>query len=160
MSDETPQHQDRRTGDTGNEAPQPVNILRICENGPLELSAELSIAGETCRRTVLCRCGASNNKPWCDGSHATVGFVATGEPPTRESEPLAERGGPLLVVPVENGPLRMEGPIEVCSATGRTVDRGTKTWLCRCGMSGNKPWCDGTHKKTGFEAPGETPRRK
>jgi CDGSH-type Zn-finger protein len=159
VSDETLQNQDRQNEDTGHEAP-PVNILRICENGPLELSAEFSIAGERYRRAALCRCGASNNKPWCDGSHARVGFVATGEPPVRESEPLAGHGGPLLVVPVENGPLRMEGPLEVCSATGRTVDRSRKTWLCRCGMSGNKPWCDGTHKRTGFEAAGETPRRK
>jgi len=31
-----------------------------------------------------------------------------------------------------------------------------RVFLCRCGASGNKPFCDGTHKRTGFQAPGGT----
>ncbi|WP_395383964.1 CDGSH iron-sulfur domain-containing protein [Mesorhizobium sp. UC22_110] len=36
------------------------------------------------------------------------------------------------------------------SGTGRTVDRVTKVFLCRCGHSKNKPFCDGSHKAAGF----------
>jgi CDGSH-type Zn-finger protein len=32
------------------------------------------------------------------------------------------------------------------------LDRLQETWLCRCGESKNKPYCDGTHKKKGFKA--------
>jgi CDGSH-type Zn-finger protein len=38
------------------------------------------------------------------------------------------------------------------SGTGRTINRATEAYLCRCGASANKPWCDGTHKKIGFKA--------
>jgi CDGSH-type Zn-finger protein len=40
----------------------------------------------------------------------------------------------------------------VVSGTGRTVTRMREAWLCRCGQSNNKPYCDGTHKKTGFRS--------
>ena len=38
-------------------------------------------------------------------------------------------------------------------APGRTLERTTETWLCRCGGSQNKPYCDGSHRKIGFTAP-------
>ena len=106
------------------------------------------------RRATLCRCGASKNKPYCDGSHAAAGFDATGEPATVPTEPLAARGGPLAVSPQKNGPLRVRGPLEVVSGTGRTIHRLTEARLCRCGGSANKPYCDGTHARIGFEADG------
>ena len=129
-----------------------VNVARIRENGPLALRAELRIDGRPAgMRATLCRCGASLNKPYCDGSHATAGFTATGEPATQASEPLAQRGGLLTVNPQTDGPLEVSGPLELCSGTGRTVNRTQKTYLCRCGGSANKPYCDGTHKKIGFK---------
>ncbi|MCC7344046.1 MAG: CDGSH iron-sulfur domain-containing protein, partial [Deltaproteobacteria bacterium] len=103
-------------------------------------------------RATLCRCGASKNKPFCDRSHVEVGFRATGEPATVESPALAERGGKLSVKPMPNGPLQVEGNLEICAASGRTVQRTTKTFLCRCGASEKKPFCDGSHKKIQFSA--------
>jgi CDGSH-type Zn-finger protein len=103
-------------------------------------------------RATLCRCGASQNKPYCDGSHTAVGFAATGEPGTQASEALAHRAGPLRVTALKDGPLQVEGNLEICSGTGRTVNRTQKTWLCRCGTSQNKPYCDGSHKRIGFQA--------
>jgi CDGSH-type Zn-finger protein/uncharacterized Fe-S cluster protein YjdI len=141
---------ERLDGGPGEASPL-VNVARVRENGPLAIHAELRIEGHAAKfRATLCRCGASKNKPFCDGTHAAVGFVATGEPPTQESKPLASRGGPLHVTPLENGPLLVEGNLELVSGTGRTVNRVVKTALCRCGQSSKKPFCDGTHAKVGF----------
>jgi len=48
--------------------------------------------------------------------------------------------------------LLANGNLEICSGTGRTINRVEKTALCRCGQSANKPYCDGTHSKVGFKA--------
>jgi CDGSH-type Zn-finger protein/uncharacterized Fe-S cluster protein YjdI len=130
-----------------------VNALRVRENGPLAFHAEMVVGGQPAGyRATLCRCGASKTKPLCDSSHTAIGFSASGEPATQESQPLAVRNGPLKVSPQPNGPLKVEGALEICSGTGRTITRTTETWLCRCGGSKNKPFCDGTHKKIGFAA--------
>jgi CDGSH-type Zn-finger protein len=131
-----------------------VNTVRLRENGPLVFEAELLIAGEpqASPRATLCRCGQSQRKPFCDGSHTAAGFVATGEPETRPSEALAARNGPLDVQPTANGSLKVTGNLEIVSGTGRTLNRVTQAFLCRCGQSANKPYCDGSHKAAGFTA--------
>lgn len=138
-------------GTPGESAPL-VNVARVRENGPVAIHAEISIDGHgSALRATLCRCGASNNKPFCDGSHSAANFTATGEPATAPSQPLATRGGPLTITPLKNGPLLVSGNLEICSGTGRTLNRVEKTALCRCGQSANKPYCDGTHNKVGFK---------
>jgi len=136
-----------------NESPPKVNLLRVGENGPLVLHAPVRIEGRDIGlRVTLCRCGASKRKPYCDGRHGAAAFTATGEPPTQESSPLAQRDGPLELTPIANGPLKLVGPLEIVSGTGRTVDRCSEAFLCRCGGSARKPYCDGTHKKIGFKS--------
>ena len=134
------------------EAAPKVNLVRIRENGPLAFHADLDLAGTAAFRATLCRCGASRSKPYCDGSHVAVKFTATGEPPPAESQPLAQRDGRLTVAPAKNGPLLVQGSLEVVTGTGRTILRTQSTALCRCGGSSNKPYCDGTHAKIGFAA--------
>jgi CDGSH-type Zn-finger protein/uncharacterized Fe-S cluster protein YjdI len=142
----------RNDGGSEEETPE-VNLVQIRENGPLGLRGELRIKGEAIgMRATLCRCGASKNKPFCDGSHNEIGFAASGEPETRASEPLLLRNGPVEIEPLSNGPLSMRGNLEICSGTGRTVDRVTTARLCRCGHSATKPFCDGTHAHVGFVA--------
>lgn len=143
----------RKDGGADEDVP-PVNLIRIRERGPLALQADVRITGQPPRlRATLCRCGASQHKPFCDGSHSAAGFDATGEPATTATEPLATRGGPLEVDPQPDGPLRVRGPMELVSGTGRTLCRLTQAKLCRCGGSQNKPFCDGTHARNGFTAP-------
>ncbi len=135
------------------EAPPQVNLVNLRENGPYAFRAPLTIAGEEAGfRATLCRCGASKTKPFCDGSHKELPFRATGEPDTRESQPLKVRDGQLDVSPEKNGPLVVTGNLEICSGTGRTIDRVRRARLCRCGGSRTKPFCDNTHLKIGFEA--------
>ena len=136
-----------------NEAAPVVNTAHVRENGPLAIHAPLTLGDRPIGlRATLCRCGASKRKPFCDGSHTAAGFSATGEPPTQESKPLESRAGPLQLSPAPNGPLRVDGPLEIVSGTGRTLHRVTRAFLCRCGSSSNKPFCDGTHAKIGFQS--------
>lgn len=144
----------RNDGSATSDTPPRVNTVRIRENGPLAFEAELSIRGEAqaSPRATLCRCGMSANKPYCDGAHVAAGFTATGEPAAKEFSPLEARGGVLEVLPTPNGSLKVTGNLEVVSGTGRTVNKATTVFLCRCGQSKNKPYCDGSHKAAGFVA--------
>jgi CDGSH-type Zn-finger protein/uncharacterized Fe-S cluster protein YjdI len=130
-----------------------VNVINLRQNGPYAFHATLNIDEQPpLYRATLCRCGQSKNKPFCDNSHIEAGFEATGEPETIPSEPLVERGGELHVVPLKDGPLKVRGPMEICSGTGRTVNRPQYAKLCRCGGSSNKPYCDDTHLRIGFRS--------
>ncbi len=136
-----------------NEQPPKVNVAHVRENGPLAFHAPLKLGdADIGFRATLCRCGASKNKPYCDSSHVATAFTASGEPRTAESKPLAARDGTLQVIPLPNGPLRVVGALEITSGTGRTILRTTETFLCRCGGSANKPYCDGSHSKLGFRS--------
>jgi CDGSH-type Zn-finger protein len=53
---------------------------------------------------------------------------------------------------LRDGPLHVSGNLELISGTGKTIHRVTECWLCRCGQSANKPYCDGTHKRVGFRS--------
>jgi len=55
----------------------------------------------------------------------------------------------------DNGPLMIEGPVTVVDAAGNefSFDRTKPAiFLCRCGQSAKKPFCDGAHKACGFHA--------
>ena len=173
---------------------------------------------------MLCRCGQSGNKPFCDNSHERQGFdgteVANRKPYAEQAkrmegprytlldqedlcalarfcdthktvwdeventddpetaaifldqvsncvsgrlvaidnatgEPvLPQRGQRISVTqdPAEecSGPLYVEGGIPVVSADGDDYELRNRMALCRCGQSGNKPFCDGTHVKIGW----------
>jgi CDGSH-type Zn-finger protein/uncharacterized Fe-S cluster protein YjdI len=141
---------ERKDGGPEESAPK-VNLVTLRENGPYAFHAPLMIDGEFAGfRATLCRCGASKNKPFCDGSHHEIGFNATGEPTTGTFEALDVRDGDLEIAPQRNGPIALAGNLEILSGTGRTIMKTMNTRLCRCGNSANKPYCDGTHARTGF----------
>jgi CDGSH-type Zn-finger protein len=63
----------------------------------------------------------------------------------------------------KNGPYRVEvadGTIKLLDAEGKEFDLKGKTAfsLCRCGHSQNKPLCDGSHSRVGFQADDSAPR--
>ena len=53
-----------------------------------------------------------------------------------------------------NGPLRLEGEFTIYDHDGNAYGLGGRTMvsLCRCGSSENKPFCDGSHKRVGFQS--------
>ena len=143
----------RRKDGKPDEAAPPVNLIGVRESGPYAVRADIRLAGKPINfRATLCRCGASKNKPYCDGSHHEAGFTATGEPPTGTTDMLPVRDGPLAIDPQPDGPLQVRGNVEIISGTGRVVARSVQVRLCRCGGSGNKPYCDGTHARIGFRS--------
>jgi CDGSH-type Zn-finger protein len=54
---------------------------------------------------------------------------------------------------MRDGPLLVVGEIEVAREDG-TLETLPRATLCRCGQSQVKPFCDNSHLKTGFRAPG------
>lgn len=172
---------------------------------------------ETKDRYALCRCGGSDNKPFCDGTHARDGFQATDTDPGRyddRSTVLGGQGGlmvhddrsicehagfcgnratnvwkavadtddvttrtmvigmiehcpsgalsyelggqaveptlPTAIGVVDDGPLWVTGGIAIRLADGTELEPRNRVTLCRCGASGNKPLCDGSHAEAGF----------
>ncbi len=57
----------------------------------------------------------------------------------------------VKVTALPNGPLMVEGNVTVVKKDGTAENKENKSFLCRCGHSGNKPFCDGSHKKNNFQ---------
>jgi CDGSH-type Zn-finger protein len=53
---------------------------------------------------------------------------------------------------IKNGPLIVKGDVEIKDSDGNPYPREKRMALCRCGASTEKPFCDGTHSKVGFQA--------
>ena len=137
------------------ERPDNQNTVRVAADGPIYVRGDVALAvgGETIKETrlALCRCGHSANKPYCDSSHSRVGFEDDGRG-TQKVVADAIPSGKITVQPRANGSILFEGPVEIQSSDGRILYRGEKVSLCRCGASQTKPFCDGSHKTSGFEA--------
>jgi CDGSH-type Zn-finger protein len=51
---------------------------------------------------------------------------------------------------IAGGPLEITGHFRVVNASGKIIEKDGPVFLCRCGGSSNKPYCDGSHKRNGF----------
>lgn len=58
----------------------------------------------------------------------------------------------VTITPTDNGPYVVRGPIKLVDANGKEFEVRGAVALCRCGGSENKPFCDGTHSKLGFQS--------
>ena len=90
---------------------------------------------------------------------ATITEVVTGCPSGAlayavgaDPQPV-ESNEPPSITPIVDGPYRVRGAIELVGADGRAYERRARQTLCRCGQSGNKPFCDGSHWYAGFRDP-------
>jgi uncharacterized Fe-S cluster protein YjdI len=101
-----------------------------------------------------------SRRPWvkvdaatADEVEAAVARCPSGALRTRRiGVPQPRRQQPLEVRASANGPLLLSGGVRILDADGAVLHEGERAALCRCGQSGNKPFCDGTHKKVGFRA--------
>ena len=61
---------------------------------------------------------------------------------------------PAKITINSNGSIRVEGDFVVLDVEGKPFDLAGRTTigLCRCGHSENKPFCDGSHRRVGFES--------
>jgi CDGSH-type Zn-finger protein/uncharacterized Fe-S cluster protein YjdI len=97
-------------------------------------------------------------RPWVDVNSATPDEIATAVMLCPTGALHFERldGEPQEAVPEEttiverpNGPLFVRGRLKVRRQDG-SIREETRSALCRCGQSANKPFCDGTHRRIGF----------
>lgn len=129
-----------------------MTTFTLIPNGPLKTSGSFTLGGDTQAEGYLCRCGASQKKPFCDGSHRSCGFSDAGTP-AADAELKDVTEGSATITAIPNGPLKVAGGAEVRTMAGDVVRRADPLFLCRCGASANKPYCDGTHRTCGFVAP-------
>lgn len=103
----------------------------------------------------------SMRRPWVvlDGADADAVAAAVMTCPTGALRFVRNDGGPQEPAPEETtvqprpgGPLFVRGRLRVIDARGNVTYTATRMALCRCGGSSNKPYCDGTHRVTGFRA--------
>lgn len=130
-----------------------ATTIYVRPDGPYIVTGDFALDARGAPRddasVVLCRCGRSSNKPYCDGMHTRIGFIDAGVLPEDSGSNGSMGVGRPVITPRPNGPLKCAGPLKVSGADGR-IRESHEVYLCRCGGSAKKPFCDGTHKKIGF----------
>jgi len=142
-----------------NEKPPAKNRISLEKDGPVYIYGDLKIQDADGNviledsRFALCRCGLSGNKPACDNSHQNEEFEASeNSNAERFPEVNEDSHGPLVLKVMKNGPVLVEGKYKIQTGRDQFYETNKNMALCRCGASGNKPFCDGSHKEVGFVA--------
>ena len=123
----------------------------------VEWEPRLCFHSQNCVR-LLPKVFDDSRRPWMQADAATADEVeaAVAHCPSgalrtrRNGVSPAKRQHRLELRASANGPLLVSGGVRIRDADGTVLYEGEKAALCRCGQSGNKPFCDGTHKKIGF----------
>jgi len=99
-------------------------------------------------------------KPWIQIENATttvlkeqilacpsgaLSFISKNQPKTKDME------SKIKINAMQNGPLLVDGIIEVTKPDGNIENKEQTTAFCRCGASSNKPYCDGEHRQVNFK---------
>jgi len=80
--------------------------------------------------------------------------LTTTEKEVLKSEPAGEELVPTPVTEItiiENGPALIKGKFRMTKTSGEKIETAEQIALCRCGTSHNKPFCDGSHRTSGFK---------
>ena len=100
-------------------------------------------------------------RPWITPEHSTTEKIiaqikkcpsgALSYYLNRDTDEAVKVDAETIVETMPNGPLMVYGNVSVKDSTGTITRKSNATAFCRCGASGNKPYCDGSHKKIGFQ---------
>lgn len=102
----------------------------------------------------------TNKRPWINAEGATTqeiidqvkkcpsGALSTYMNSGDKPGPTQEK---IKIVLAKDGPILIDGPVQLEKAEGQKIETGDTTALCRCGESKNKPFCDGSHHGIGFK---------
>ena len=134
------------------------NSIMVRPNGPLICKGDADITLQNAEGEVilkdnefaLCRCGLSKNKPFCDGSHKADGIEMAQSFTDEREEDINGNVDNLIITVKNNSMYSVKGPVTIFSRDGLSKTTRTKTALCRCGHSENKPFCDGKHNRYDF----------
>lgn len=132
------------------------NEAMIANGGPLQITGNITLITEDGNVTyanhlTLCRCGASQAKPNCDGQHLEREFLHTGKMTEVSELQASPRAGKLTISCIRDGPLVFHGRLRLHNKSGQECVK-MRGALCRCGQSTNKPFCDGSHQRVGFRS--------
>lgn len=138
-------------------------IIRKYSNGALTIvwKPRKCIHSEICAKT-LPQVYRPREKPWIQADQASkeeliaqidkcpsAALTYELENESEQKKEIMSEETKVEVMP--NGPLLVHGQLEVTGTDGQKEAKKRTTAFCRCGASGNKPYCDGEHNKIGFE---------
>ena len=130
------------------------NEALVSSGGPLQITGNITLVGEDgsvqyANHLTLCRCGASNSKPECDGQHLEREFLNTGKITDVSEITPSQRASKITISCIKDGPITFRGRLRLHNQFGQECVK-MRGSLCRCGQSTSKPFCDGSHQRVGF----------
>jgi len=131
------------------------NEALVSNGGPIQLTGNITLVREDgtvqyANHLALCRCGSSNSKPVCDGQHLEREFLNPGKITQASEIPASSRPSKITISCIKDGPITFRGRLRLHNQFGQECVK-MRGSLCRCGQSANKPFCDGSHERTGFK---------
>jgi CDGSH-type Zn-finger protein len=131
------------------------NESLVTNAGPLQLTGNLTLVHDDgtvqyANHLTLCRCGHSESKPTCDDQHLDKEFLNPGKISEASEIAASQRPSKLTLSCIKDGPITFRGRLRLHNQFGQECVK-MRGSLCRCGQSASKPFCDGSHSRTGFK---------
>jgi len=131
------------------------NEALVTNAGPLQLTGNITLVLEDgsvqyANHLSLCRCGHSGAKPTCNGEHLEKEFLNPGKISEASEIAASQRPSKITVSCIKDGPVTFRGRLRLHNQFGQECVK-MRGSLCRCGQSASKPFCDGSHSRTGFK---------
>ena len=131
------------------------NESLVTNAGPLQLTGNLTLVHDDgtvqyANHLTLCRCGHSVSKPICDDQHLEKEFLNPGKISEASEISASQRPSKLTLSCIKDGPITFRGRLRLHNQFGQECVK-MRGSLCRCGQSASKPFCDGSHTRTGFK---------